>query len=146
VEEHLTGWWVGRCTHFLSGRQTVGRPRERSRSIGRGLFTPFLGGQTSVSSVWTEADQTSDGEKKHLKPLFLPWKEACWDSLFVRGISANCCIRKHPPCRRYQHLWYDCPISPHRFYNSHSLRDKTISYFVSYDATESGHLPYDAIP
>jgi len=44
VEEHLIGWWVGRRTHFVSGRQTVGRPRDHPRLIRRGLFTPFMGG------------------------------------------------------------------------------------------------------
>jgi len=57
---------AGLRSHFVSGRQTVGRPRERPRSIGRRLFIPFLGGQTSVSSVRFEEDQTSDGVKKHL--------------------------------------------------------------------------------
>jgi len=43
----------------------VGRPRERARSIERGFFNPFLRGQTSVSSIRSEADWTSDGVKKH---------------------------------------------------------------------------------
>ena len=42
VEDHLIGWWVGRRTHFVSGRQTVGRPRERPRQTRRRFFTPFL--------------------------------------------------------------------------------------------------------
>jgi len=66
VEEHLIGWWVGRQTHFVSERQMVGRPRECPRVIGRGLFTPFLGSQTFVSSVWSEVDQTSDWVKKYI--------------------------------------------------------------------------------
>jgi len=47
VEGRLIGLRVERRTHFVSGRQTVGRPRELPRSIERGLFTPFLGGRTS---------------------------------------------------------------------------------------------------
>jgi len=43
VEDHLIGCWVGRCTHFVSGRQTVGRPRERPMRTRRCFFTPFLG-------------------------------------------------------------------------------------------------------
>jgi len=67
VEDHLIGWWVGRRTHFVSMRKTVGRPREHPRSIGRGLFTPFLGGWMSVPSVRSEADRTSDGVKRRHK-------------------------------------------------------------------------------
>jgi len=51
VEDHLIGWWVGRRTHFVSGRQTVGHPREHPGKIGRGLFTPFLGGWMYILSV-----------------------------------------------------------------------------------------------
>jgi len=29
VEDHLIGWWVECRTRFVSGRQTVRRPRER---------------------------------------------------------------------------------------------------------------------
>jgi len=43
VEDNLIDWWVGRRTHFVSGTQTVGCPRERPRSIRWGLFTPLLG-------------------------------------------------------------------------------------------------------
>ena len=71
------GWWVGCRTHFVSGRQTIGRPRERPRSIRRGLFTPFLGGRTSVSSIRSEADRTPDGVKsalrEHHSPLLQLW-------------------------------------------------------------------------
>ena len=65
VEDHLIGWWVGRRTHFVSGRQTVGRPRERPRRTRRRFFLPW--GKTSVSSVRSEADRTPDGVKKRLK-------------------------------------------------------------------------------
>ena len=43
VEDHLIGWWVGRHTHFVSGRQTVGRPKERPRRTQWHFFTLFLG-------------------------------------------------------------------------------------------------------
>ena len=42
VEDHLIGRWVGRRTHFVSGRQTVGCPREHLRRTRRRFFTPFL--------------------------------------------------------------------------------------------------------
>jgi len=44
----------------------VSCPREHPRSIGWGLFTPFLGARRP-SRVQSEADQTSDGVKNHLK-------------------------------------------------------------------------------
>ena len=37
VEDYLIGCWVRRRTHFVSGRQTVARPRRTRRRF----FTPF---------------------------------------------------------------------------------------------------------
>jgi len=58
VEEHLIGWWVGRRTHFVSGRQTVGRPRERPRRTRQRFLTP--------SSGVRRPSRASDGVKKRL--------------------------------------------------------------------------------
>jgi len=54
VEDHLIGWWVGCRTHFVSGRKTAGRPRERPRQTRRRLFTPFLGVRRLSRGGWSE--------------------------------------------------------------------------------------------
>ena len=41
----------------------------RQRMIGRGLFTPFLGGPMSISSVWSETDRAPDVMKRHLHSM-----------------------------------------------------------------------------
>jgi len=93
VKDHLIGWWAGCRKLFISERQMVRCPRERPRSIRQGLFTPFLEGRTSVSSVRSEADRTSDGIKKRHKASACPVNRITGKLL---GVSWECCPEAPP--------------------------------------------------
>ena len=67
VEDHFD-WLMSRTSHSCL-LETNGRTSERA-SIGRGLFIPFLGGQTSVLRVRSKVDRTSDGVKSSFTALW----------------------------------------------------------------------------
>jgi len=57
VEDHLIGWWVGRRTHFVSGRQTVGPKRAPETDWTRPFH--FISGGSDVRlkrPVWGGPD------------------------------------------------------------------------------------------
>jgi len=75
LEDHLIGWWVGRQTHFVSGRQTVGRPRERPRSMP---FPSISGGPTSVRA---------SGPRRTERPM--EWKSILTEPSITVNVSGK---------------------------------------------------------
>ena len=130
MDDHLIGWWVGRWTHFVSGRQTVGRPREHPRSIGRGPFTPFREGRTSVASVRLEADWTSDGVKKR--------QHLCKRFIFLHSLSELSSPRNKYYIIYYVILYYIFLTSIVFFL----FRSCTLSYLIYHMNTGDTTLSY----
>jgi len=85
-------------THFVSGRRTLGRLRERPRPIGRGLFTPFRMDRTSISSVRPKADEVKR-TYRHLSCKLFTQQTTCkapfnWASNDCHGNPClnTCCL------------------------------------------------------
>ena len=73
VEDHLIGWWVERRSHFVSGRQSLGRPRWTRRRF----FTSFLGVRHPSRASGPRRTKRPNGVKKHLL-----WTASWFDSQF----------------------------------------------------------------